>query len=164
LAELDIALEDKTKEEQNVILGIKQDIAELERIVVMGNAYKIEGARDTKTDYSIQRNEKDNFSAKKVKGETMKIFNQLSSKDQEMKLKISSHEKAMMKRFVELVDDISNNEGTKFDDVPVEVKLINYMKNNPEAARYNTEEEWIKALADRGLVIKKESWGSRILG
>ena len=164
LAELDIALEDKTKEEQNVILGIKQDIAELERIVVMGNAYKIEGARDTETDYSIQRNEKDNFSAKKVKGETMKIFNQLSSKDQEMKLKISSHEKAMMKRFVELVDDISNNEGTKFDDVPVEVKLINYMKNNPEAARYNTEEEWIKALANMGLVIKKESWGSRILG
>lgn len=164
LAELDIALEDKTKEEQNVILGIKQDIAELERIVVMGNAYKIEGERDTSTDYSIQRNEKDNFSAKKVKGETMKIFNQLSSKDQEMKFKISSHEKAMMKRFVELVDDISNNEGTKFDDVPVEVKLINYMKNNPEAARYNTEEEWIKALADRGLVIKKESWGSRILG
>lgn len=164
LAELDIVLEDKTKEEQNVILGIKQDIAELERIVVMGNAYKIEGERDTSTDYSIQRNEKDNFSARKVKGETMKIFNQLSSKDQEMKLKISSHEKAMMKRFVELVDDISNNEGTKFDDVPVEVKLINYMKNNPEAARYNTEEEWIKALADRGLVIKKESWGSRILG
>lgn len=164
LAELDIALEDKTKEEQNVILGIKQDIAELERIVVMGNAYKIEGERDTSTDYSIQRNEKDNFSARKVKGETMKIFNQLSSKDQEMKLKISSHEKAMMKRFVELVDDISNNEGTKFDDVPVEVKLINYMKNNPEAARYNTEEEWIKALANMGLVIKKESWGSRILG
>lgn len=164
LAELDIALEDKTKEEQNVILGIKQDIAELERIVVMGNAYKIEGERDTETDYSIQKNEKDNFSAKKVKGETMKIFNQLSSKDQEMKFKISSHEKAMMKRFVELVDDISNNEGTKFDNVPVEVKLINYMKNNPEAARYNTEEEWIKALADMRLVIKKESWGSRILG
>lgn len=163
LAELDIALEDKTKEEILVIKGIQNDIAELQRVVVTANAYKIEGARDTKTDYSIQRNEKDKFSAKKVKGETMKIFNQLFSKDQEMKFKISSHEEAMMKRFVELVDDISNNEGTKFDNVPVEVKLINYMKNNPEAARYNTEEEWIKALADMGLVIRKESWASRIL-
>lgn len=163
LAELDIALEDKTKEEILVIKGIQNDIAELQRVVVPADAYKIEGARDTTTDYSIQGNKNDKFSAKKVKGETMKIFNQLFSKDQEMKFKISSHEEAMMKRFVELVDDISNNEGTKFDNVPVEVKLINYMKNNPEAARYNTEEEWIKALADMGLVIRKESWASRIL-
>ena len=163
LAELDIALEDKTREEILVIKGIQNDIAELQRVVVTANTYKIEGWRDTTTDYSIQGNKNDKFSAKKVKGETMKIFNQLFSKDQEMKFKISSHEEAMMKRFVELVDDISNNEGTKFDNVPVEVKLINYMKNNPEAARYNTEEEWIKALADMGLVIRKESWASRIL-
>ena len=163
LAELDIALEDKTREEILVIKGIQNDIAELQRVVVTANTYKIEGWRDTTTDYSIQGNKNDKFSAKKVKGETIKIFNQLFSKDQEMKFKISSHEEAMMKRFVELVDDISNNEGTKFDNVPVEVKLINYMKNNPEAARYNTEEEWIKALADMGLVIRKESWASRIL-
>lgn len=164
LADKENNLDNKTKEEQEVIKAIQADLAELARIVMTNDTYKVEATRDTKTDTDISGKGKDKLNARKVKKDTLKIFNQLSSKDAEMKIKLSAQEKGMMKQFVELVDDISNNEGTQLEGKePVEMRLLNYIKNNPEAARYNTDQEWIDALKAMGLVIKKESWFSRTI-
>ncbi|MDO4713611.1 MAG: hypothetical protein Q4B28_02995 [bacterium] len=147
---------------------VKAALGNLESTIIVSQAYDTADANklEKKSDFDqkIDRTHKEARWARK------KIFEQLASKDADMKLKLSFQEKKIMRQFAGVVNDIENwTRAEKKDEnltftPSVEKVILDYIHSNPEQAARNTDEQWIDMLKAAGLVIKQENRVERRFG
>lgn len=147
---------------------VKAALGHLESSVIVSQAYDTADANklEKKSDFD----QKIDKTHKEARWARKKIFEQLASKDADMKLKLSFQEKKIMRQFAGIVNDVENwtrvekkDENLTFTP-SVEKVILDYIHSNPEQAARNTDEQWISALQEKGLVIKQESRAERRLG
>lgn len=147
---------------------VKATLGHLESSVIVSQAYDTADANklEKKSDFD----QKIDKTHKEARWARKKIFEQLASKDADMKLKLSFQEKKIMRQFAGIVNDVENwTRAEKKDEnltftPSVEKVILDYVHSNPEQAARNTDEQWISALQEKGLVIKQESRAERRLG
>lgn len=150
----------KNGEIDEAIKSSKQQLKMLYKEIVATTAYDMADANqlEKKSEFHKELN-----THKEAKWTRTKIFEQLSQKDENMKLKITPEEKQAMRDLAGIVNDIENWTKKENPDstINVEQALLNYMKENPTKARNHTEQEWIAVLKEQGLVIKDKTWIER---
>lgn len=104
---------EKTEAEKAVIAEIKKDLSVLNSEIVSYKRYNVEKTFDATSD---QAKDTKSEGSNEIDDETIDlIYKQLASKDKDMKVKLSSEEEKMMKGFIDLINDLAKNEGTKTD-------------------------------------------------
>ena len=147
-----------TEKELEIMRDIRTNLSVLQSEIVEVHWYDLRDNNEVEADESLNFS---NISKRKLWKKTInEIYKQLASKDDELVIKLSWDEKRMMKRFVWLVSDIENGQDNWIivyddkDNRPVEVRLLEYMKNNPKEALHNTDREWLSALKNMGILVQ----------
>lgn len=75
--------------------------------------------------------------------------------------KFKGDEKRLMKTFVELVIDLENNVGTT-NNKNIEKVVLDSIAKDPNAALWNTEEDWIETMKENGIVVENHTGFARM--